>query len=77
MEEDNLDIRGMVCPQTVIKVLQKVRAMEENQKLVILTDAETATNSIPKEMKKKGLDCKVEHMGPGEWKLIITKEVKA
>ena len=76
MKEENLDIRGMVCPQTVIKVLQKVRIMEEDQRLIILTDAETATNSIPKEMMKKGLDCKVEHVGTGEWKIIITKEVK-
>lgn len=73
MVNDELDIRGLVCPQTVIKVLQRVRTLEEGQTLIILTDAETATNSIPKEMKKKGLDCNVEHTDPGEWKIEISK----
>ncbi len=73
MPNDELDIRGLVCPKTVIKVLQRARTLEEGQTLIVLTDAETATNSIPKEMKKKGIDCNVERTGLGEWKIEISK----
>ena len=73
MTTSDLDIRGLTCPMTVIKVLQKVKTLTEGGTLVVLTDAETATNSIPKEMKKKGLDCNVEHTGPGGWKIEISK----
>ena len=72
MTNCELDIRGLTCPMTVIKVLQKVKTLEE-ETLIVLTDAETATNSVPKEMKKKGLDCLVENTSPGEWKMEITK----
>lgn len=68
-----MDIRGLTCPMTVIKVLQNVKTMEKGTTLTVLTDAETATNSVPKEMEKKGLDCLVENISPGEWKMEITK----
>ena len=58
---------------TVIKVLQKVKTLEEGNTLIVLTDAETATNSVPKEMQKKGLDCLVQNISPGEWKIEIVK----
>ncbi len=73
MTDSELDIRGLVCPKTVIKVLQRVKTLEEGETLIVLTDAETATNSIPKEMKKKGIDCNIENTGPGEWKIEISK----
>ena len=73
MTNYELDIRGLTCPMTVIKVLQKVKTIEKGNTLIVLTDAETATNSVPKEMKKKGLDCLVENISPGEWKMEITK----
>ena len=74
MTTSDLDIRGLTCPMTVIKVLQKVRTLEDYDKMVVITDAETATNSIPKEMHKKGLGCSVQNISPGEWKIEIMKE---
>ena len=68
---EELDIRGLVCPMTVIKVLQRVKSLKTDAILIVLTDSETATKSIPKEMAKKELDCEVENISPGEWKLTI------
>ena len=73
MSEHDLDIKGLICPMTVIKVLQKVKQIDDGDKLTVLTDAETTTNSVPKEMQKKGHQCAVENIGPGEWKMTIVK----
>jgi TusA-related sulfurtransferase len=75
--DKKLDIRGVVCPYTLVKSKLAVEDMEVGQVLEIILDYPEAADSIPKAMINYG-NCvlKVEKINPKEWVILVRKEVE-
>ncbi len=72
-----LDIRGEVCPYTLVKSKLAVENIEVGQILEIILDYPEAAGSIPKAMLNYGHSVlKVEKINPREWIVRIRKEVE-
>lgn len=75
--DKKLDIRGVVCPYTLVKSKLAVEDLEVGQVLEIILDYPEAAQSIPKAMLNYG-NCvlKVEKISPIEWVILVRKEVE-
>jgi len=72
-----LDIRGVVCPYTLVKSKLAVEDLEVGQVLEIILDYPEAAQSIPKAMLNYGNSVlKVEKISPIEWIILVRKEVE-
>ena len=75
--DKNLDIRGEVCPYTLVKSKLAVEDVEVGQVVEILLDYPEAVTSIPKAMENYGNKVlKIEKISASEWKILIRKEVE-
>lgn len=70
-----IDIRGKICPYTVMEVRDTLKGMERGQTLEVITDYKpAATESIPNFCKKKNYPIEVIDNNDGSFKLLIKKE---
>lgn len=75
--DKRLDIRGEVCPYTLVKTKLAVEEMDVGQVLEVILDYPEAADSIPKAMLNYGNSVlKVEKINPKEWVILIRKEVE-
>ena len=75
--DKKLDIRGEVCPYTLVKSKLGVEDIEVGQVIEIILDYPEAAGSIPKAMLNYGHSVlKVEKINPKEWIIQIKKEVE-
>ncbi len=75
--DKRLDIRGEVCPYTLVKSKLGVESIEVGQVIEIILDYPEAAESIPKAMLNYGHSViKVEKINPEEWIVQIRKEVE-
>lgn len=75
--DKKLDIRGEVCPYTLVKSKLAIEDIEVGQVLEILLDYPEAAESIPKAMLNYGHSVlKVEKINPKEWVIQIRKGVE-
>jgi len=75
--DKKLDIRGVVCPYTLVKSKLAVEDIEVGQVLEIILDYPEAADSIPKAMLNYGNSVlKVEKINRKEWIVLIRKEVE-
>lgn len=72
-----LDIKGVVCPYTLVKSKLAVEDMEIGQVIEIVLDYPEASESIPKAMHNYGHSVlKVEKVNETDWVILIRKEVQ-
>ncbi|MBI5056649.1 MAG: sulfurtransferase TusA family protein [Nitrospirae bacterium] len=72
-----LDIRGVVCPYTLVKSKLAIENIKVGQILEIILDYPEASDSIPKAMLNYGHSVlKVEKINPKEWIVQVRKEVE-
>ncbi len=75
--DKNLDIRGEVCPYTLVKAKLGVEGLEVGQIIEIILDYPEAADSIPKAMLNYGHSVlKAEKINQKEWIIQIRKEVE-
>jgi len=75
--DKKLDIRGEVCPYTLVKSKLAVEDLEVGQVVEILLDYPEAAVSVPKAMTNYGNSVlNVEKINPKEWRILIRKEVE-
>ncbi len=75
--DKKLDIRGQVCPYTLVRSKLGVEAIEVGQIIEILLDYPEASTSIPKAMLNYGHSVlKVEKINDKEWIVQVRKEVE-
>jgi TusA-related sulfurtransferase len=75
--DKKLDIRGEVCPYTLVKSKLGVESIEVGQVIEIILDYPEAADSIPKAMLNYGHSVlKEEKINPKEWIIQIRKEVE-
>ncbi|MBI4699184.1 MAG: sulfurtransferase TusA family protein [Nitrospirae bacterium] len=74
--DKRLDIKGVVCPYTLVKSKLAIEDIEVGQILEILLDYPEASESIPKAMGNYGHTVlKVEKINPTDWVIHVRKEV--
>ena len=72
-----LDIRGVVCPYTLVKSKLGIESIEVGQVMEIILDYPEAANSIPTAMLNYGHTVlKVEKINDREWIIQVRKEVE-
>jgi TusA-related sulfurtransferase len=75
--DKKLDIRGEVCPYTLVKSKLGVETIEVGQIIEIILDYPEAAVSIPAAMLNYGHSVlKVEKINPKEWIVQVRKEVE-
>jgi len=75
--DKKLDIRGEVCPYTLVKSKLGVEDIEVGQIIEITLDYPEASRSIPKAMLNYGHTVlKIEEVKPQEWVIQVRKEVE-
>ncbi|HDH50046.1 MAG TPA: sulfurtransferase TusA family protein [Nitrospirae bacterium] len=75
--DKKLDIKGVVCPYTLVKTRLAVEDIEVGQVLEVLLDYPEASESIPRAMLNYGHSVlKVEKINPTDWIIYIKKEVE-
>jgi TusA-related sulfurtransferase len=75
--DKKLDIRGEVCPYTLVKSKLGVEAIDVGQIIEIILDYPEAADSVPKAMLNYGHTViKVDKINSKEWIIQIKKEVE-
>ncbi len=75
--DKKLDIRGEVCPYTLVKSKLGVESIDVGQIIEILLDYPEASSSIPKAMLNYGHSVlKVDKINEKEWIVQVRKEVE-
>ena len=73
-DNEKLDIRGLICPYTLIETRDTLKKMEKGQVLEVLCDYEPAAKTtIPNFCAKKGYPLEVVSEGDSLWRLLIHK----
>ncbi|MDP2663097.1 MAG: sulfurtransferase TusA family protein [Dehalococcoidia bacterium] len=69
-----IDIKGLICPYTLIETRDTLKAMEQGQVLKVVSDYEPAAkNTIPAFCEKKGYPLEIVEDEAGNWSLFIVK----
>ena len=81
MDELELDIRGQVCPSTLLTTLKEVNGNFDRRKsgtlrLVVKTDARDATGTIPPMVRSMGFEVSILKE-QGYYTIVIVKEQQA
>ena len=75
--DKNLDIRGVVCPYTLVKSKIGIEMIELGQVMEIILVYPEAAVSVPKAMENYGHKVlKIEKINEKEWIVQIKKEVE-
>lgn len=74
MADKTIDIRGLICPYTLIATRDALKSMTKGQVLEVLCDNEpAATTTIPNFCQKKGYPLQVSQGDTQYWRLTIEK----
>lgn len=69
-----IDIRGQICPYTLIETRDALKEMGRGQVLEVLCDYEPAAKTtIPNFCVKKGYPLETAEDGPSLWRLYIQR----
>ncbi|HLB12918.1 MAG TPA: sulfurtransferase TusA family protein [Dehalococcoidia bacterium] len=69
-----IDIKGLICPYTLIETRDTLKTLEQGQVLEVISDYEPAAKTtIPSFCEKKGYPLEIVEDGAGTWQLFITK----
>jgi len=73
--DEELDLRGEVCPYTFVKSKLAIEEMEENQVLRITLDHQPAVVNVPRSLTNEGHEVlDVTQVGPMLWTLTVKKK---
>ncbi|MCS6862821.1 MAG: sulfurtransferase TusA family protein [Abditibacteriales bacterium] len=74
MADKTIDIRGLICPYTLLATRDALKSLTTGQVLEVLCDNESAaTTTIPNFCQKKGYPFQVSQDGAQSWRLRIEK----
>ena len=73
--DQQLDIRGQVCPMTFVRAKLAIERMALGEVLEILVDHRSASVNVPRSMEHEGQAVLgVEQTGEGQWRICVRKE---
>lgn len=69
-----LDIRGKICPYTLLETRETIKQLQAGEVLEVICDyAPAAETTIPNFCQKKGYPIESTQEDPGLWKIRIQK----
>ncbi len=72
--DEELDLRGEVCPYTFVKSKLALEELESGQVLRVLVDHRPAVDNVPRSMLNEGQEILgIVEVGPMEWTITIRK----
>jgi len=72
--DQELDIRGEVCPFTFVKSKLVLEDMKEGEVLKVIIDYPPSAENVPKSMKEEGQEViAVNKVGDRLWEILIRK----
>lgn len=72
--DQDLDLRGEVCPYTFVKSKLALEELESGQVLRVLVDHRPAVDNVPRSMQNEGQEIVgITEVGPTEWTITIRK----
>ena len=72
--DKTIDIRGKICPYTLIETRDALKELSPGQTLWVLTDyAPAAKETIPSFCKKKGYPVQIIEIGTESWRIAIKR----
>lgn len=70
----SVDIRGKMCPYTLIETRDSLKGLSTGQVLEVVCDYEPAAkNTIPNFCQKKGYPMEISQESDNLWKILIEK----
>lgn len=69
-----LDVRGEICPYPMLKTVEVLKKLPENETLVVITDHAPALETIPTQARRRGFSVAIEQVGDPEWRITLTRE---
>lgn len=78
MKTQEMDIRGQLCPSSLLLALREVNRQHQelltgHLRIMILTDNRDATGTVPEAVRNMGLDAKVEK-AEGYYRISIEQQ---
>ncbi len=72
--DQDLDLRGEVCPYTFVKSKLALEELDNGQVLRVLVDHRPAVDNVPRSMQNEGQEVLgISQVGPAEWTITIRK----
>ena len=73
--DEQIDIRGAVCPYTFVKSKLKIETMDIGQTLCVITNHEPATLNVPRSMENEGHEIieQPRKINETDWAFVIRK----
>ncbi|MDP2663150.1 MAG: sulfurtransferase TusA family protein [Dehalococcoidia bacterium] len=72
--DQELDLRGEVCPYTFVKSKLALEELEQGQVLQVRVDHRPAVDNVPRSMQNEGQEIvAISEVGPKEWTITIRK----
>ncbi len=72
--DKQVDIRGLICPYTLIQTRDALKGVEKGQVVEVICDyAPAAETTIPNFCEKKGYPLQVIKEGENQWHLLIER----
>ncbi len=72
-----LDVRGEICPYPMLKAVEAMKRLPENEVLQVVTDHAPALESIPTQARRLGFSVRIEQTGNPEWVITLEREVSS
>lgn len=73
-KQEQLDLRGEVCPYTFVRTKLKLETMPPGAMLEVIVDFEPATVNIPRSARDWGQDvAAIQEIEPGVWCIPLIK----
>lgn len=81
-EEEIIDLRGDVCPYPLIMAVKRISEVEDRLRsgavvLKFIVDHPPATQSIPREVGKRGYRAELTKTGAAEWEITVGRGSEA
>lgn len=72
--DQEINLRGEVCPYTFVKSKLALEQMQSGQVLKVIIDHEPAVKNVPQSMKNEGNEVLgVDSLAENEWAIIVRK----
>ncbi len=72
--DDELNLRGEVCPYTFVKSKLALEEMESGQQLRVVVDNPESADNVPRSLKNEGhAVLEVVQIASTEWAIVVRK----
>lgn len=72
--DQELNLRGEVCPYTFVKSKLALEQLQSGQVLKVIIDHEPAVKNVPQSMKNEGNEVLgVDSIAENEWAIVVRK----